>query len=49
MQEDKEDEEKKTRPDKRLPQSRAGEQVPYSRSLEHMARSSEAKDRKKKI
>ena len=28
---------KKTRPDTRLPQSRAGGQGPYLRSLEHMA------------
>ena len=37
----------KTRPDTRLPQSRAGGQGPYLRSLDHLGRSSEAKDRKK--
>ena len=36
-----------TRPDTRLPQSRAGGQGPYLRSLDHLGRSSEAKDRKK--
>ena len=36
---------KKTRPDTRLPQSRAGGQGPYLRSLDHLGRSSEAKDR----
>ena len=36
----------KTRPDTRLPQSRAGGQGPYLRSLDHLGRSSEAKDRK---
>ena len=35
-----------TRPDTRLPQSRAGGQEPYLRSLEHSGRSSETKDRK---
>ena len=34
---------KKTRPDTRLPQSRAGGQGPYLRSLDHLGRSSEAK------
>ena len=38
---------KKTRPDTRLPKSRAGGQGPYLRSLHHLGRSSEAKDRKK--
>ena len=38
---------RKTRPDTRLPQSRAGGQGPYLRSLHHLGRSSEAKDRKK--
>ena len=37
-----------TRPDTRLPQSRAGGQGPYLRSLDHLGRSSEAKNRKKK-
>ena len=37
----------KTRPDTRLPQSRAGGQGPYLRSLDHLGRSREAKDRKK--
>ena len=36
----------KTRLDTRLPQSRAGGQGQYLRSLEHLGRSSEAKDRK---
>ena len=35
-----------TRPDTRLPQSRAGGQGPYLRSPEHLGRSSEAKDSK---
>ena len=35
-----------TRPDTRLPQSRAGGQGLYLRSLDHLGRSSEAKDRK---
>ena len=35
-----------TRPDTRLPQSRAGGQGPYLGSLHHLGRSSEAKDRK---
>ena len=35
-----------TRPDTRLPQSRAGGQGLYLRSLNHLGRSSEAKDRK---
>ena len=35
-----------TRPDTRLPQSRAGGQGPYLRALDHLGRSSEAKDRK---
>ena len=35
-----------TRPDTRLPKSRAGVQGPYLRSLDHLGRSSEAKDRK---
>ena len=39
---------KKTRPDTRLPQSHAGGQELYLRSLDHLGRSSEAKDRKKK-
>ena len=34
------------RPDKSLPQSRAGGQGPYFRSLEHLGRSSETQDRK---
>ena len=38
--------ERKTRSDTRLPQSRAGGQGPYLRSLHHLGRSSEAKDRK---
>ena len=33
-----------TRPDKRLPQSRAGGQGPYLRSLDHLGRSSEVKE-----
>ena len=33
-----------TMPDIRLPQSCAGGQRPYSRSLDHLGRSSEAKD-----
>ena len=37
----------RTRPDTWLPQSRAGGQGPYLRSLDHLGRSSEAKDRKK--
>ena len=37
----------KTRPDTRLPQSRASGQGPYLRSLHHLGMSSEAKDRKK--
>ena len=36
----------RTRPDTRLPQSRAGGQGPYLRSLDHLGRSTEAKDRK---
>ena len=32
---------KKTRPDTRLPKSRAGGQGPYLRSLDHLGRSSE--------
>ena len=36
-----------TRPDTRLPQSCAGGQRLYLRSLHHLGRSSEAKDRKK--
>ena len=36
----------KTRPDTRLLQSRAGGQGPYLRSLDHLGRSSEAKNRK---
>ena len=35
--------EKKTRPDTRLPQSRAGGQGPYLRSPEHLGRSGKAK------
>ena len=35
-----------TWPDTRLPQSRAGGQGPYLRSLDHLGRSSEDKDRK---
>jgi len=35
-----------TRPDARLPQSRAGGQGPYLRSLHHLGRSSEAKEHK---
>ena len=35
-----------TRPDTRLPQSRAGGQGLYLRSLDHLGRSREAKDRK---
>ena len=38
--------EEKTRPDTRLPKSRAGGQVPYLRPLHHLGRSSKAKDRK---
>ena len=38
---------KKTRPDTQLPKSRAGGQGLYLRSLDHLGRSSEAKDRKK--
>ena len=34
----------KTRPDTRLPQSRAGGQGLYLRSLNHLGRSGEAKD-----
>ena len=37
-----------TRPDTQLPKSRAGGQGPYSRSHDHLGRSSEAKDRKTK-
>ena len=37
----------KTRPDTRLPQSRADGQGLYLRSLDHLGRSSEAKDRRK--
>ena len=37
----------KTRPDTQLPQSRAGGQGLYLRSLDHLSRSSEAKNRKK--
>ena len=37
-----------TKPDTRQPQSRAGGQGLYLRSLDHLGRSSEAKDRKKK-
>ena len=37
---------KKTRPDTQLPQLRAGGQGPYFRSLDHLGRSSEAKNRK---
>ena len=36
----------RTRPDTRLPQSRAGGQELYLRSLDHLGKSSEAKDRK---
>ena len=39
----------RTRPDARLPQSRAGGQRLYLRSLDHLGRNSEAKDRKKKV
>ena len=35
-----------TRPDTRLPQSRVGGRGPYLRSLDHLGRSSEAKNRK---
>ena len=35
-----------TRPDTRIPQSHAGGQGLYLRSLDHLGRSSEAKDRK---
>ena len=38
---------KGTKPDTRLPKSRAGGQGPYLRLLDHLGRSSEAKDRKK--
>ena len=38
--------EKKTRPDTQLPQSRAGGQKPYLRSLDHLGRSSEVNDTK---
>ena len=38
---------KKTRSDTRLPKSRAGGQGPYLRSLHHLGRSSEARNRKK--
>ena len=37
-----------TRPETRLPQSRAGGQGPHLRSLEHLDRRSDAKDRKNK-
>ena len=37
----------KTRPDTRLPQSRAGGQGPQLRSPDHLGRSSEAKNHKK--
>ena len=40
--------EAKTRPDPRLPQSRARGQEPHMRSLDHLGRSGEAKDLKKK-
>ena len=40
---------KKTRPVTRLPQSRMGGQGLYLRSLDHLGRSSEAKDRKNRI
>ena len=46
--EEEEEERNITRPDTRLPQSRAGGQGPYLRSLDHLGRSSEAKERKKK-
>ena len=36
------------RPDTRLPKSRAGGQGPYSRSPDHLSRSSEVKDVKSK-
>ena len=36
-----------TRPDTRLPQSRAGGQGPYSRSHDYLGRSREAENRKK--
>ena len=39
----------KTRPDTRLPQSRAGGQGLFLRSLDHLGRSSEAKESKKPI
>ena len=39
---------KKTRPGTSLPQSRAGGQGPYLRSLDHVGMSSEAKNRKNK-
>jgi len=39
---------KTTRPDTRIPQSRVGGQGLYLRSLDHLGRSSEAKDRKNK-
>ena len=35
---------KKTRPDTRLPKSRAGGQGPYLRSPDHLGRSSEVKE-----
>ena len=35
---------KGTRPDTRLPKSRAGGQGPYLRSLDHLGRSSEVKE-----
>ena len=38
----------RTRPDTRLPKSCTGRQGPYLRSLDHLGRSSEAKDRKNK-
>ena len=38
------DDEEETRPDTRLPKSRAGGQGPYLRSLDHLGRSSEAKE-----
>ena len=40
-------ESKSTRPDTRLPQSRADGQGPYLRSLDHLGRGSEAQHRKK--
>ena len=39
---------KETRPDTRLPQSHAGGQGPYLRSLDYLGRGSEAKNRKDK-